>query len=134
MLSVFPDLLTYHQIAPLILRIVLGLIFISFGYEALTGEKQRWQKVFEMIKLRPSAFFEKLFGLVEIIGGIMLIIGLFTQVAALVFSIISLAELIIEYREPVLLKNSIFFYLLLLTISASLIFTGAGFAAFDLPL
>ena len=132
--SVFPDFLTYGLLAPLILRLALGFIFINFGRLALTGERDRWLKLFDVIRLRPAKIFEKIFGFVEIVGGILLVIGLYTQVAALVFSIISLAELILEYREPVLLKNNIYFYILLFAISLSLIFLGAGFLAFDLPL
>src|SRR3989344_193515 len=134
MLNVFPELLTYQLLAPLILRVALGLLFLSLGYLELTKEQRRWERIFETIHFKPSRFWVKTFGLVEIVGGLLLIAGLLTQVAALVFTVISLAECYIEYRAPVVLKRNIVFYGLILVISLSLLFTGAGFWALDLPL
>ena len=134
MLSIFPDLLTYNLLAPLILRVTLGLLFISLGYLELTREQNRWRIIFETIRFKPAAFWTKLFGVIEIVGGALLVIGLFTQIAALLFALISLAECYIENRAPVVLKRNIVFYVLIFVIALSLLFTGAGFLAFDLPL
>jgi len=134
MLNHFPEFLSYGLIAPFILRIVLGYLFINLGYLKLTSEKKRWQIFFEGIKLRPVLFFLKFFACVEIIAGVMLILGLFTQIAALILAILTFGELYIEFKEESLLKRSFVFYLLVFTISLSLLFSGAGFFAFDLSL
>ena len=130
-LNVFPGLLTYSIISPLILRIVLGLIAIDLGYLKLGKEYQQWRGLFETIHFRPSAFFARLLAWIEILGGLMLVLGAYTQVVAIVFSIAFFCESIIEYREESLEKRNFPFYILLLTISLSLIFLGAGAFALD---
>ncbi|MGB8815920.1 MAG: DoxX family membrane protein [Minisyncoccia bacterium] len=134
MLNTFPDLLTYSMFAPLILRAVLGLIMINLGFLKFGAEKERWGNLFDFTGLRPSLWFVKIFALVEIIGGLMLIAGIYIQIVALVFILITLSELILELEEEVLIKRNFPFYLLLFTISVSLIFSGAGAFAFDLHL
>lgn len=134
MLNLFPELLTYGLIGPFILRVVVGVLFINLGYLELTREKYRWQKIFETVGFTPASLWAKVFGVLEIVGGLLLVVGLYTQGAALFFAIISLAEMYIEYREPVILKRNIVFYLLVFVIVVSLLFSGAGFFAFDLSL
>lgn len=134
MLNTFPNLLTFSLIAPLILRVALGLIFINLGYLELTSEKKRWVAFLETVHIKPSAFFVILIGLIEIIGGVFLIAGFFTQMTALVFSIITFGEFYAEYREETLLKRDLIFYFLIFVISLSLLFSGAGIFALDLPL
>lgn len=134
MLNTFPGLLTFSLLAPLILRVVLGLVFINLGYIELTSEKKRWVAFFETVRLKPAKMFVIIMGLVEIIGGISLIAGFSTQIAALTFSIVTFGEFYVEYREETLLKRDIIFYLLIFTISLSLLFSGAGIFAVDLPL
>ena len=134
MLNPFPELLTYNLLAPFILRVVLGYLFINLGYLKITSEKKRWQVFFEGIKLKPTLFFVKFFAVVEIVAGVMLIFGTLTQIAALVLVILTFGELYIEFKEESLLKRNLIFYLLVFTISLSLLFSGAGFFAFDLSL
>ena len=134
MLNPFPELLTWSLLAPFILRIALGFLFINLGYLKLTSEKNRWVLSFETLKLKPPSSFVKLLASLEIGGGALLIFGLYTQIAALVLAAITFGELYIEYKEESLLKRNLAFYLLLFAISLSLLFSGAGFFAFDLPL
>jgi len=134
MLNPFPELLSYALLAPLFLRVVLGMIFINLGYLKLKAEKANWVLLFETAKWRPASFWVGLFAIIEIIGGITLVAGIYTQIAALVFVAISLLEMKLEKTEPVLLKRNFVFYLLLFAISLSLLFSGAGAFSFDLPL
>jgi len=134
MLNTFPDLLTYSMLAPLILRVVLGFIMVNLGFLKAGTEKERWVGLFDLIGLRPSRWFVKIFALIEIIGGLMIIAGAYTQIVALVFVLITLSELILEWKEETLVKRNLPFYFLLFTISLSLIFSGAGAFAFDLHL
>ncbi len=134
MLNTFPDLLTYGTLSPLILRVVLGFIAINLGVLKLGKEKVAWTELFETIHFRPAKFFVNLMALVEILGAIMLIGGAYTQLIAIVFSIIFFIEAVLEYREENLEKRNLTFYILMFAISLSLIFTGAGAFAFDLPL
>ncbi|HRH25825.1 MAG TPA: hypothetical protein PLD99_02705 [Parcubacteria group bacterium] len=117
MLNPFPDLLIYSMLAPFILRIVLGLVYLDLG-------TLNWKKSGNM----------KILGLVEIIGAAMLFFGIYTQYAAMLFILIGGISFYIEYKDASVLKRDIVFYLLVLAISISLLLTGAGAYAKDLPL
>ena len=134
MLNTFPYLLLYSQFGPMILRIVLGLILVDLGFLKLRGERSDWIKAFEAIGLKPAKPLVSLYGLLEIIGGALLLVGLWTQPAALAFVIFSGIEFYLEYQEGSLLKRDLVFYLLIFAIALSLLFTGAGAFAIDLPL
>jgi putative oxidoreductase len=133
-LSVFPELFTYAQLAPLFLRVIIGIIFIDLGVLMLKAEKKSWVMLFQTIKVKPAKFFAQAIAYLEIIGGIALIIGLYTQVAALIFAIFTFAEGYLELRDSVIIKRSIVFYTLIFVICISLILLGPGAFALDLPL
>jgi uncharacterized membrane protein YphA (DoxX/SURF4 family) len=133
-LNTFPDLLTFSTLSPFILRVVLGLIIINLGYLKLTKEKVAWQELFETINVHPAKVFVKVLAFIEIIGGLMLVAGSYTQLTSIVFSILFFCEAVLEYRESNLEKRNLTFYILMFTISLSLIFLGAGAFAVDLPL
>jgi len=134
MLNTFPTLLNYSWYAPLILRLVLGLILIDLGVLKWRSERADWIATFAAYKIRPAHLWVSLYGLVEIVGGLMLVIGLYTQVAALAFVLLSGIEFYIEYSEGGILKRDIVFYVLVFAIALSLLLTGAGAFARDLPL
>jgi len=134
MLSVFPELLTYQLLAPFIVRVVLGFLFLNLGYLKLQNERKTWTVSLQTLGIRPATFWVPLLGIVQIIGGVLLIVGAFTQPTALVFAVIAGVELFVEFRQQEILKRGVGFYLLLVAASLSLIFSGAGFLAIDLPL
>jgi putative oxidoreductase len=134
MLNPFPDLLVYSLLAPLILRIVAGFIFVDLGKLSFREEKERWKISLGVLGISNPILGVKILGLVEIIGGLMLIVGFYTQIAALILATLTLAQVYIEYKNPEVLKRNIVFYLLLFAITISLLFSGAGAFAMDLPL
>ncbi len=134
MLTTFPDLLTYGILAPLILRVVLGLIAINLGLLKLGKEKVEWIELFRTIHLHPAKIFVKILALIEIIGGLLLVVGAYTQITAIVFAVVFFCEMILEYRDESLENRNLPFYVLMFAISLSIIFLGAGAFAFDLPL
>jgi uncharacterized membrane protein YphA (DoxX/SURF4 family) len=134
MLNPFPELLNYALLAPLLLRVVVGLIFLDLGFLKFRSEKERWLASFDTLGLRPADLFVPLYGALQIIGGLMFIFGLYTQIAALFFVLSTGAELYIEWKAKDVLKRDMVFYLLIFVISFSLLLTGAGAFAFDLPL
>jgi len=134
MLNPFPELLVYSFWAPFILRVVAGFVFINLGVFAFKNEKERWIASLSALKVPSPKVAVKIFGLIEIAGGVMLILGFYTQIAALVLAIVTFAEAYIEYKEPLILKRNFVFYILLLSILLSLLLSGAGAYAIDLPL
>ena len=130
-LNTFPNLLTYAIVAPLILRVVLGFIVINLGYLKLTKEKGAWNMLFETIHFKPADLFVKILAAIEIIGGLFLIAGAYTQLAAMTFAILFFIEATLEYREESLERRNLTFYVLLFAIALCLIFLGAGAIALD---
>jgi len=133
-LSIFPDLLTFWLLAPFILRVIVGLIFIYFGISKIWKEQERRISFFEKIGFGAGVAFFWLVSTLEIIGGVLLILGLFTQLAALTLSFVILGAIYSKIRRPDLLENTLEFFILLLAVLLSLIFLGPGFWAIDLPL
>lgn len=134
MLNPFPDLLTYSLLAPFILRTLLGLIFINLGVLAFKNEKERWVVSLSTLNVPNPRVAVKAFGVIEIISGISLVLGFYTQIAALVLALLTFAEAYVEYKDPAILKRNFVFYTMLLIISISLLLSGAGAFAIDLPL
>jgi len=134
MLNPFPDLLMYSPLAPFVLRVMLGLIFVDLGLLKFRSEKEQWLVSFETLALRPASLFLPIYALLQIIGGLLLLAGLWTQIAALTFAIFTGIELYVEWQAGEILKRDIVFYLLIFVISLSLLITGAGAYAIDIPL
>jgi len=132
--NLFPDLFSFALISPFILRVVVGLIFLNLGSLKLGRERKWWISSFNLLNIKPAGFFTGLVGIIETVGGFLLIIGAYTQVTALILAVISICELMIEYKEESILKRDFIFYLLLAAICVSLILTGAGLFAVDIPL
>jgi len=127
MLSIFPSLLTYGLLAPLILRVVLGLVFIHTGYHKLAS------KSVDGTNKPPRALVQSV-ALIQIITGLALFVGLYTQIAALVVILLTIWFLIIKLQGKNPSGYPVHIILIILAIAFSLLFSGAGFLAFDLPL
>lgn len=145
MLSVFPIFLDYQLLAPLLLRVGLGLIVLFMARESLRkigGGSGFFPKV-SFSTMRSDAVVAWL----ELITGILLIIGLITQVAAIALIVF----IVLRWRgrrmsfsagqtpgqfatAPDSPSYEFFLYVMMIATSLSLLFLGAGFLAFDLPL
>lgn len=119
-LSLFPTLLSWGRLAPLLLRLSLGAVLVFWAYRTF--------------KNSAAPAKDKAIGIIEFISGILLVIGLWTQAAALV-AIVDLAIRLFErITKKAFLTDGVNYYLILLAIAISLILTGPGLGAFDLPL
>lgn len=78
------SLLVYSDFAPFILRIVLGIAFIVHGYPKLfKGEnRQGFADWLSSMGIRPGRFWALVVGVVEFFGGIALLLGIYTQIVA----------------------------------------------------
>lgn len=131
--NIFPELFSFSLLAPLILRAVIGLVFLNLGSLKLGKERKGWISSLHLLGVKPAGFFVGLLGIIEITGGLLLLVGAYTQLVALIFAVIAISELMIEYREESILKRDFVFYLLLSAICLSLLLTGAGLFAIDIP-
>lgn len=119
-LSLFPSLFAYQQAAPLLVRLVLGAVFIHWAYKEFRN---------------PAATIHaKGLCVIEGVVGILIFIGLYTQGAALIAAIDLLIRLIGRVANKAFLTDGVNYYLILLILAASLLVLGPGFLAFDLPL
>lgn len=134
MLNPFPDLLIYSLLGPFILRVVAGLIFVNLGLLAFKGEKERWKVSLSTLRIPNPALSVKILGALEIAAGLMLVLGFYTQISSLILALLTFSEAYIEYKDPAILKRNFVFYTMLLAIVVSLLLTGAGAFAIDIPL
>jgi len=132
MLNPFPDLLALGFFAPTIVRVVAGAFFLYVAY-------MQYQRRDEISKLNfpiigQGAQFAWLAVAFHAVVGAMLFFGYYTQIAALLGAIGLLKGLWLNRRFPsmVILPRSTI--LILIAICLSLLLSGAGAFAFDLPL
>ena len=134
MLSVFPTLFSYGLLVPFVFRIVVGIFFVLSGYKNIT--KKRELKIALLSRSNSSSreLWLWVISSLEIVGGLFMTVGLYTQVVALIFSAVLLLATVNKRKNPEVAALSEGTLLLLLLISASLLFLGPGFYAFDFPL
>jgi putative oxidoreductase len=71
-------------IALLLLRWALAVVFILHGYPKLLGHTEQMLQAFP--KMGFPAYFVYISGVIELFGGCLLVVGLFTRVAALLIA------------------------------------------------
>ncbi|OIO32867.1 MAG: hypothetical protein COZ49_04090 [Candidatus Yonathbacteria bacterium CG_4_10_14_3_um_filter_47_65] len=134
MLSVFPSLFTFWIIAPLILRVAIGFIFVYFGVSKIWKEKKQKIGFFKKIGFGKGIVLFWIVSALEITGGVFLVFGFLTQLVVLVLLAILLYATYIKIHSPKLLTNTLEFYILALAVLIALLFLGSGAFAIDLPL
>lgn len=126
--DIFKNLNKYKDWAPLILRVIVGIFFIGHAWSKLSGMDGFIGLITGMLGL--PVFFAYLVAWSELIGGILLIIGLFTRYASILLSTIMLVAIF-----TVKIKNGFMaaeLDITFLAILISLLFTGAGKYGLDL--
>ncbi len=134
MLNPFPEILFLQAYAPLLIRITVGVFFIIFGAYKIRGDRHGSYAIFEKVGIISTNIYVQILGIAQIIVGAFLIVGLTVQIVAMVSAIIALVSFIIKLRHPEKLPHMPAVYILLFVMSLSLILTGAGIPAVDLPL
>lgn len=114
-LSLFPNLLNYGPFAPVILRLALGM-------HLLYSAKQKWRDG----KLFGKTVYRKIFALLFLVAGALVIIGLLTQAAALFATLFAAIAIFRKERRR---ENY-----LVLAIALAVLVLGAGPLAIDLPI
>jgi putative oxidoreductase len=114
----------------LLMRLGLGAIFVYHGYAKLFSHPERAQHFFVEIGLSP--IMANVAGIVELFGGCMLILGLYTRIGALVLAI----EMVIAIwkahsGEGVLAINEYEYALTLAVSTFALATVGAGQVSLD---
>lgn len=131
MLSPFPELFFLGILAPTILRITAGIVFLSLVRAHGTERAAVRESAPRLLRFR---FVPELVMFAEFLLGAALLVGLFTQIAAIVGLAVAVKGLALRRSYPALFPLSASSYTLLGAICMTLVITGAGAFAFDLPL
>lgn len=133
MLTLFPQLLFLTPLAVALLRVVLGIFVFLIAWQTATRRMEMAQVRLPLIGRAPAWLIWIAACGFAVVGGL-LIIGAWTQIAALLAALGSLKLAILSRIYPPYATLSTSTYLLLFVISIALVVTGAGIFAFDLPL
>jgi len=117
----------------LVLRLTLGLIFFTHGYPKLAHSSAGMQEFFVQHGL--PGYFVFVSGVLEVFGGILLALGLFTRGAALLLAIeMGVAIWKVHSSGGYLAVHNYEFPLAMLAGSFALATVGAGLISIDHPL
>ena len=133
MLNPFPDLLIYGIFAPFLIRVAVGAVLLYLSVEHLRSRKDI-AHILSPIFGKASRVVGIFLGVVEVIAGGLLVVGAWTQVAALFALAIALKSLFFRRSLKSLCPLSKTTYALILVMSLSLLLSGAGIYAFDIRL
>ena len=134
MLSIFPSLLVFGIFAPFFLRLAVGIYLFYTGYEHLTKEQISLEKEFGNKLGGLGKSLAIIVPVFEILVGLSLVAGFLTQVMVLLGMVYSAKLLWFKKDCPRYAKHEKIFYVLVFIILLSLLFTGPGAFAVDLPL
>jgi putative oxidoreductase len=122
-----------QPLALLLLRVAFGIIFISHGYPMLAHRTSATQALFAQHGI--PGYFVYISGVLELFGGGLLLLGLFTRGAALLLAI-EMVLLMWKVRAPhsYLAVNEYAYPLVVAAGCFALATTGAGLVSVDYPL
>ena len=119
-----------QPLALLVLRLVLGAVFIGHGYHKVNGHMQEFANY--VVSLHIPRWLAYVTACTEFLGGILVIMGLFTRVFALgllIDMIVAISK--VHLPHGLMGTGGYEFPLSLAAIAFSLIFFGAGPIAVD---
>lgn len=131
-LTPFPELLNYSIFAPLLLRIAAAIILAYLAYYHYQHRNNAAARRFPIVG--DGIWIAWLAIAVEAATASALFFGYYTQYAAIFGAAVALKNIVwgSKYSHFFILPKSTAFLLLVITLS--LLMTGAGIFAFDLPL
>ncbi len=123
----------WNGIAPLILRVSVGLIFAMHGWQKLQGGLGQTAGFLDSLNFPAPEVFAFLLIAAELAGGIMLILGLFTHWVSKVLAVVAVIALATVHASKGFFVSSggYEFILLILAVTVALIFLGPGKFSLD---
>ena len=132
MLSLFPQILFLAPLGLTLLRLAAGLTFLSLAY--FHGARSRELAAIRFPVVGKGAWIIWVAVIFEMLIGVGLVMGIYTQLAALLGTVAAVKLLIWRRSYPQFFTLTRDTSALLLAICLTLIVSGAGAFAFDLPL
>jgi putative oxidoreductase len=100
---------THHSFASLILRIVLGYIFVAHGYPKLFKKDfgpRGFAAFLKNLNIAPAPFWAYAVGISEFFGGLLLIVGLLTRLDAfLIACVMTVAMWKVKFKTGLFAKT-----------------------------
>ncbi len=123
----------YSGYAPLVLRVATGLVFAMHGYQKFMGGVEGVTGFLGSLSFPLPGVFAIILIAAELLGGIALIIGLGTRIAAKILAIVAfVAFLTVHASKGFFLTGGGYEYIMLIfAASVSLMITGGGKWAVD---
>ncbi|WP_414436936.1 DoxX family protein [Corynebacterium glutamicum] len=96
---------TFKSVALLVARLVLGVILIAHGWEKfnVTGI-DNVSAFFESLNVPAADLAAPVVALLEIIGGVLILLGAFTTVVGIVLALLMVGAALFAHRGPVFLS------------------------------
>ncbi|MGC1371436.1 MAG: DoxX family protein [Candidatus Sulfotelmatobacter sp.] len=119
-----------QPLALLVMRLALGVVMVGHGYHKVFGGLHHHVQFVESLGLPGWSAYLSAFA--EFFGGLLVLIGLFTRVAAFAICIdmcVAIAK--VHFHNGLMGEHGYEFPLQLTAIAFALIFFGAGSIAFD---
>jgi putative oxidoreductase len=119
-----------QPLALLVIRLALGAVMVGHGYHKVFGGLHHHVQFVASLGLPGWTAYLSAFA--EFLGGLLVLIGLFTRVAAFAICIdLSVAIAKVHFHNGLMGQNGYEFPLALAALAFGLIFLGAGPIAFD---
>lgn len=130
--TLFPILLDYQFFAPFILRLTLGIVFLSAALRKLWYKKDEKRADFEKMQLN-SGWLLLAVGWLELVASLLIFLGIFTQAAAAFLALVSAVYLYKQLRKETSIGDASY-ALLLLGVSLAMVILPPGPFSIDMPL
>ena len=133
MLNPLPQLLTYAFFAPTLIRITVALVLLFVVWRMHETKSAILATTLPIVG-KPAEWMLLLSMAIMILTSAALFFGYYTQIAALAGMVLALKHGLFAKRYPTVIPLSRTAYLLVFVICLSLLLSGAGALAYDLPL
>jgi putative oxidoreductase len=117
----------WHPVAPLFLRVSLGAIFLTHGWQKFVGGVPGVAGFLGSLGFPAPEVFAVLLIAIEIVGGALLILGAYTHWVAKALAAVALIAIItVHFKNGFNGPGGYEYVLLMLAAAVSLMITGAG--------
>lgn len=89
----------FGAIAPLVIRVILGILFIYHGFDKFDTGLENVAGAFRSWGVPVAGLAARAFAVFEVVGGVALIVGLATRFVAVLFAIVLIGALLYVKRD-----------------------------------
>ena len=122
----------FQGFGTLVMRLVIGVIMVAHGYTKIIPKGALYNFTHMVTRMHLPLWLGYVAAFTEFFGGMLLIVGLLTRVAAFMTAIdMAVAIIKVHLHGGLLGPNSFALPLALLSIALMLVFTGSGWLGLD---